>query len=83
MMTHLNQPVSTTNSDQIQEFHQLSQIEFNGNHVDKEPTLEKNFETFMQTSKQMLNDITDCLNMLASKLTGRQKKEFFSYSTCS
>ena len=51
IMTHLNQPVSTTSPDQVQEFHQLSQIEFNGNQVDKEPTLEEAFETFRQTSK--------------------------------
>ena len=30
MMTHLNQPISTTSPDQVQEFYQLLQIEFNG-----------------------------------------------------
>ena len=45
MMTRFNKPVSTTSPDQVQEFYQLSQIEFNGNQVDKEPTLEEAFET--------------------------------------
>jgi len=78
MMNHPNQPVSTTSPNQVQEFHQLSQIEFNGNQVDKKLTLENVFENFMQTSKQMLNDIKDCLNRSASELASEQEKDHFS-----
>ena len=77
IMTHLNQPVSTTSPNQVQEFHQLSQIEFNGNQVDKKPTLEEVVETFMQTSNQVLYDIKDCLNRLASELVSEQEKDLF------
>ena len=78
IMTHLNQPVSITSPDQVQEFHQLSQIKFNGNQVDKEPTLEEAFKTFRQTSKQVLYDIRDQLNRPANELVSEQEKNPFS-----
>ena len=77
-MTHSNQLVSTTSPNQVQEFYQLSQIEFSDNQVDKEPTLEETFETFMQTSKQMPNDIKDCLYRPVSELASEQEKDLFS-----
>ena len=47
IMTHLNQSVSTPISDQVQEFHQLSQVEFNSNQEDKQSTLEETLEDTM------------------------------------
>jgi len=35
IMTHLSQHVSTPSPDQVQEFHQLPQIDFNSIHEDK------------------------------------------------
>ena len=82
IITNLNQPFSTTSPDQVQEFHNFSQIKFNGNQVDKEPTLEKAFETFRQTSKQVLYDIRDCLNRPANELPSlsRSKSSFRTLS---
>ena len=77
-MTHLNQHVPTTSPDQVQEFHQLSQSELNGNQVDKEHTLEEAFETFRQTSKQVLYDTRDCLNSPVNELVSEQEKDPFS-----
>ena len=77
IMTHLSQHVSTLSPDQVQEFHQLSQIEFNGIQMDKEQTIEEAFEIFRQTLNQVPDDIKDCLNRSASKLVSEQEKNFF------
>ena len=44
IMSYLSQHVSTPSPDQVQEFHQLSQVDFNNNHEDKQPTFEEPFE---------------------------------------
>jgi len=58
IMTHLNQTISTLNSDQVQEIHQLSQVEFNNNQEGTQPTQEKTFKT----CTQLLNDINGQLD---------------------
>ena len=50
IMTHLNRLISTTSPDQVQEFLQLSQVDFNSNHEDTQPTLEETFENLWQFS---------------------------------
>ena len=50
----------------------------NGNQADKEPILEEAFETFKQTSKQVLYDIKVCLNRPASELVSEKEKNPFS-----
>ena len=44
----------------------------------KEPTLEEAFETFRQTSNQVLYDIRDCLNRPTNELVSEQEKDPFS-----
>jgi len=50
IMTRLNQHVSAPSPDQVQEFLQLSQVDFNSNHEDTQPTLEETFENLWQFS---------------------------------
>jgi len=45
--------------------------------VDKEPTVKEAFETFRETSKQVLYDIRDCLNRPANELVSEQEKDPF------
>ena len=51
ILTHLSQHVSSLSPDQVHEFHQLSQIEFNGIQMDKEPTIEEAFANFQANFK--------------------------------
>ena len=46
--------------------------------MDKEPTVEEAFETFRQTSKQVLYDTRDCLNRPVNELVSEQEKNPFS-----
>jgi len=67
--------------DQVQEFHQLSQVDFNSNHEDTQPILEETFENFMQFSQQMLSDNVQLLARLdrqVSELVSGQEKDSFS-----
>ena len=56
IMTHLSQHVSIPSPDQVQEFHQLSQVDFSSNHEDKQPTFEEPLENLRQFSQQKLSD---------------------------
>ena len=84
IMTHLSQHVSTPSPDQVQEFHQLSQVDFNSNHEDTQPILEETFENFMQFSQRMLSDNVQLLahlDMLTSELaSGQENDSFFTQS---
>ena len=51
IMTHFNEPVSITNPDQVQEFYQLPQVDFNSNHEGKQPTFEEPLENLRQVSQ--------------------------------
>ena len=57
------------------------QFEFNSNHEGTQPTREKTFENFMQSSQQILSDNVQYLghlDMIASELAGEQEKDSFS-----
>ena len=58
-----------------------TQFEFNSNHKDTQPTREKFFKNFMQSSQQILIDNVQhsaCLDRLATELASGQEKDFFS-----
>ena len=81
IMTHLSQHISTPSSDQVQEFHQFSQVDFNSNHKDKQPTFEEPFENLRQLSQEKLSDNVQHLvrlNRTANKVVSGQAKNSLS-----